>query len=84
MSGEISRPGEHMIRAWVNADLGNHISAAAIGPEHAHLLEESIVAFGHEVFELGREWQKSETDLQTGKAYIRGVIDTIKIFTGEA
>ncbi len=80
---ETRRTGEHMMRAWVDADLGQHIHAAAAGPEGAFHLEEAIVSFGHEVFELGRAWERGEITIEEGKLYLRGFFDAIKIVEGD-
>lgn len=71
--------GEHMIRTWVSADMGQHIHAAAKGPQEAYHLEEEIVALAHDMFELGRALERGDITGQQGQQYLKGFFDAMGI-----
>ncbi len=71
------RPGENMVRASVDSDLGHLILGSVPDPEARHLLEEAIVAHSHDMLEVGKTLGK-EHGVAIG--YIRGLFDMLKIY----
>lgn len=79
MSLEKMRPGEHMIRSWVDADLKELFQSTSDDPNKRLVMEEAVIGFAHEVFELGRTLERTEGETKQGEAYLRGMQDGLEI-----
>ncbi len=70
-----ARYGENMVRVSVDVDLGMLLVASIADPAKRFVLEERIIAFGHDMFEAGQTLGTGDS----GEKYMEGFQDGLDV-----
>lgn len=83
MSSAPEHFGASMVKASIKADLGHLLLAAIPDMRDRERIEEAFANTAHDMFIAGQTVGEGNLAEAEGRAYFRGMFDTVGMFTGE-